>query len=245
MIFETKPIFLISRDGYILSTDEIETVLGTYMKIGPRGMSMPDAYYFPIGTNSDIVTYRLRNYHRLCRLSSFVKIIGDNLTKTRSKREIERMNKVIARVKTCANDIAARMKVEECPTDLFAKLTDQGQIEAGMIEYKTNGNVIYGVPDVEITVKYERLHVGLGTEWVCTLKQEDADSLQAAMRATVTKEQLLDLLISCGAIKSGEWLTIDEFANKKNLREVFKAVDDMITQDTEAMMDSSKPKGVY
>lgn len=234
-----------SRDGYILAPDEIETVLGTYMKLGARGLCSPEAYYFPIGVNSDIVTYRVRNYYRLNRLAVFVKIVTDKLMKARSKREIERLNKVLERVRFSADELSVRMKILDSPSDIFARLTGEGQIEAGVIDYKHSGMVIYGVPDIDITVRYERLHVGLGTEWVCTLKQEDADSLQAAMRSTSTKEELLSLLISTGALKSGEWLTIDEFAKKKKLAETFKIVDDLLSQDIESMVDSTKPKGIY
>lgn len=241
MIFDIAPTFVMSRDGYILATDEVYTSFGTYQRLGPRGLCSRDAYYFPIGSNIDSTMIRVRNYLRLNYLSETVRVIGEELNDNPKYT----FDKVLTNIGTAADAIMDMMTIDKSPIDFFTRLTNRGHVEIGTMEYSYIGTKIYGVPDIDVTVKTNILPLGIGTEWLACISQEHSINLEAAMRSTSTKEELLLLLRKIGAIKLGEWLTIEEFTKRKELFKTYAIVAEQVEKDVKFIMNTTNPKGIY
>lgn len=245
MIFDNTPPFVMSRNGLILATNELQTVYGSYMSLGPRGLCSNSAYYFPVSNSIDYTMIRIRNYMRIRSLADMVRLISVKIDKAKSRKTIDKYHAIIERIKICCLIICDTMDIDSEPTDLFTRLTVGGLIQAGTIKYKRNGPTYFGVPDIGVEESFNVLPIGIGTEWVSAIHCEYSIQLEAAMRSTSTNEELLMLLRKTGAIKVGEWLTVKQFMQRNKIIDLFRTIDEELMKDIESITTEGKEPGVY
>jgi hypothetical protein len=228
MIFDVKPQFVLSRDGYILYQEETVTPFESYVKVGPSVLSYDSHYHFVMNASYDILMRRLRAVTELNFIMESAKLLSTQISQLKSGRLRKHHEAVLHGLKRQFDFIIDKYKITSEVTDRFASIASDGAIYTGYIAYSVDEININGISHVNANRSFSELFVEEGTEWVLCTNNEDSTKLEAAMRSTQTKEELLLLLRKLGAIGAGEWIKPREFYLRNEVSKHSKNVRDAI-----------------
>lgn len=223
MFNDRKEGFVISRDGYILATNEVATYsLSGYVKLGAEAVTSHRFHYFPMS----LVTLNIVKLDSLeleiAKLSSIIKNQTEVILKTpKVKRNPKPTLDYIASVTKLRSEMSSLLlkfytsSLTSCQDDNVEKhiaINERGSI--GVVE------VVYEKDDesgCKRIASAEMLPTVEGTEWVISRSSKIAEKAEAALRSTKTKEELLRLLQKINLIKEGTWLTPEQYMDKHNI----------------------------
>lgn len=215
MIFETLPGFVISRDGYILASEDLRTVnFDSYLRPGVSAICSDLFFYFPISNRFDRLVERNLLYAS-CELwwdkIKEAELILKSKRSVESKRKAKLLlNAYISRYKTDFDDLTRTTYI-----DTFVALTLSDRLIEGRSEYIAEESAdMFGLKTIKHSVIFNDLPLCKGTDWVIANDPTHSRYLETALRSTSSKEELLALLRKCGAIKVGKWYTKADFIYK-------------------------------
>lgn len=214
--------FVVSRDGFILVTNELRpTTLNGYIKYSPVVSTSPYLHYFPITRDVNTIV-KLDTLHNKINLIDI--LINNTKQKLQRKLSISKKSKTEHLLKVLTEQLLSTL------LEILKFQVDNNKFEEEYLGMNNKGEIFqYTISfDKKDDTKCERfaltqcLPIGEGSEWVISHDSAIADGIEAALRSTKTKEELLILLQKTGFINEGVWLTPKEYLINNNIAALIK-----------------------
>lgn len=228
MLNDRKEGFVISRDGYILATNEVSTYsLSGYVKLGAEAVTSHRLHYFPMSLASLNIVKLDSLDLEIAKLSSIIKHQTEVVLKTpKVKRNPKPTVDYIASVTKLRSEKSSTLMnyysstTTSCQDDDVEKhiaISERGTIAVIEVLYeKDNETGCKRICSSEVLPTVE------GIEWVVSRSSKKTEMAEAALRSTKTKEELLCLLQKINLIKEGIWLTPEQYMDRHNIRALMK-----------------------
>jgi hypothetical protein len=226
MYNEIKYGFVVSRGGFILVTNTLRPhALSGYIKIGPQATTSSYVHYFPISHSVANAVNLDRLYLGVVKLNSIIqqqKKILENKSKRNSNQKptLDYIARCIVDRDKLAAKVLSLFSSGKCSSDdevpreeenLAINLT--GGVGLAFATYEKDESE--GCKRISTS---ELLPMSEDSEWVISHSRSLVEDIEAAMRSTQTKEQLLWLLQKTGHIKEGTWVTPEQYIAENNIK---------------------------
>lgn len=231
MIFTDRPGFVMSRNGFILVTNELRTVtFSGYLKYGSEYLTTPDIHFFPLANNIDMLVNCELRFATAEQIYKYISHLHVSISRKRSeatKKPVTRLiNALTLQYKEMHNRLTSN-KIE----NKFIGIKKDGRLIEGVITYNSVESDDKEMLTLNRTIRINDMPMGVGSEWVVCYDADNTSMLEAAMRSTNTNEELLALLRKTGAINVGRWVTLSDYVKEANVYENMKKITQKIKSD--------------
>lgn len=216
--------FVICRDGHILVTNENKTFkLSGYVQYSAASTTTSYLHYFPI---APIILNRIVTldtlYLRIKILTRNINIFNKLIQSKLERSKLNKTKQLIESLTKLKEDYISDLMNLHSKSNEVENTTANEEIalamdENGIIKLCSMKFIKHDTDGIVCIIKEQKMPVDVDSQWVISHRDDITNDIEAAMRSTKTKEELLVLLRKIGYIKEGVWITPKEYFNNNNI----------------------------